>query len=504
MKIRAALILISGILIMITKNTYSQVLEQDSLALVAFYNSTGGPNWNNNSGWLTGPVSTWYGVTVENRRVIKLEVSSNNINGTIPDEIGTLNKLIKISLSNNSNLTGEIPESIFNIDSLLWLAIGNCSLTGTIPHAIGNCCYLKSISFRENDLTGLIPPEIGNLDSLQHLYLFNNQLTGSIPPELGNCLSLQELDLDKNQLYGSIPPELANLSNLSFLSLSYNQLTGGIPENFVSLFHSNNLSLIVGHNQLTEIPESWGSVYYIAEVLDLSWNNFTYLPIVNYNWLITLFRIEGNKLTFEHIEPHYQSYMAGYYYFFYYEPQDKMGIRIDTVLRLGSSYRIYSGTGGQYTVYQWYRNGELILESADADTLFLENISYADTGIYTCHATNSLIYGFSLNRRPVHITIDTTVHVSNSLLRRKEIQCYPNPASDLVTVIVPESDEFMAIKIFDLNGRCILTKQQIPFSNSHATFRLNGIPEGIYILQIHTNKSAYYSKIIKNNRGADW
>ncbi|MEN8194176.1 MAG: hypothetical protein ABFS12_15235, partial [Bacteroidota bacterium] len=49
--------------------TPAQVLEQDSLALVALYDSTGGNNWTNNENWLTGPVSTWYGIKVLENRV---------------------------------------------------------------------------------------------------------------------------------------------------------------------------------------------------------------------------------------------------------------------------------------------------------------------------------------------------------------------------------------------------------------------------------------------------
>ena len=41
----------------------------DSLALVALYDSTDGDNWTTNTNWLTGPVSSWYGVTVSNGRV---------------------------------------------------------------------------------------------------------------------------------------------------------------------------------------------------------------------------------------------------------------------------------------------------------------------------------------------------------------------------------------------------------------------------------------------------
>jgi len=42
--------------------------EQDSLALVAFYNSTNGESWYRNMNWLSGPISEWYGITVNDNR----------------------------------------------------------------------------------------------------------------------------------------------------------------------------------------------------------------------------------------------------------------------------------------------------------------------------------------------------------------------------------------------------------------------------------------------------
>ncbi len=53
--------------------SHAQVNVQDSLALVDLYNSTNGPNWNNHTNWLTkNPVSTWYGVTIKNKRVTQI------------------------------------------------------------------------------------------------------------------------------------------------------------------------------------------------------------------------------------------------------------------------------------------------------------------------------------------------------------------------------------------------------------------------------------------------
>ena len=44
----------TGLIIALSLGTAAraQILEQDSLALVALYNSTDGANWTDNSGWL--------------------------------------------------------------------------------------------------------------------------------------------------------------------------------------------------------------------------------------------------------------------------------------------------------------------------------------------------------------------------------------------------------------------------------------------------------------------
>lgn len=47
-----------------TNHCTAQVNVKDSLALVDLYNSTDGAHWTNNSGWLKGSVSSWFGVYV--------------------------------------------------------------------------------------------------------------------------------------------------------------------------------------------------------------------------------------------------------------------------------------------------------------------------------------------------------------------------------------------------------------------------------------------------------
>ena len=82
------LILLCITLFYLPLSLLGQVEEQDSLALVALYDSTDGINWNNNTNWLTGPVSSWYGITVTGNRVTKIDLEDNNLQGNLPSEIG--------------------------------------------------------------------------------------------------------------------------------------------------------------------------------------------------------------------------------------------------------------------------------------------------------------------------------------------------------------------------------------------------------------------------------
>ncbi len=174
--------------------------ESDSLALVALYNATNGDNWTNNDNWLTGPVGTWYGVTLDGDNVSQLNLTNNNLDGQLSSEIGNLINLTYLSLWNNQ-------------------------LSGSIPTELGNLINITQLDLDVNHLSGSIPNELGNLINIQIIYLSNNQLTGNIPPELGDLSNITYLFLHNNQLTGSIPPELGNLSNLVYLYLHTNQLS---------------------------------------------------------------------------------------------------------------------------------------------------------------------------------------------------------------------------------------------------------------------------------------
>jgi hypothetical protein len=118
---------------------------------------------------------------------------------------------------------------------LEWLSLKSNQLTGSIPEELGFLMELEWLELSSNQLTGSIPPQLGNLYSLWWLKVNDNQLTGSIPPELGYLANLEYLGVSKNHLEGTIPRELGNLTWLAQLELDSNSLRGNIPAEITNL-----------------------------------------------------------------------------------------------------------------------------------------------------------------------------------------------------------------------------------------------------------------------------
>lgn len=165
----------------------------DRAALVALYEATDGPNWVNNTNWLTdAPLGDWYGVDTDaSGRVIGLDLS-----GRIDDGVAV-----------RHGLSGKIPPELGRLAHLESLDLALNALIGTIPPELGDLANLEVLALWNNALTGPIPPELRGLAKLKSLLLFDNNLAGRIPPELGDLVALAALVLRSNNLSGPIPPE---------------------------------------------------------------------------------------------------------------------------------------------------------------------------------------------------------------------------------------------------------------------------------------------------------
>ena len=141
-------------------------------ALMALYDGTDGPNWDDNTGWDTASaVNTWNGVTVTGGQVGYLDLSGNQLTGTIPTELG-------------------------NLTNLRFLYLGG------------------------NSLSGSIPTELGNLTNLEYLHLYDNQLSGDIPDF--SALPLDDFRIQQNQfVFSDFETEFEDYNDGSILVFVY-------------------------------------------------------------------------------------------------------------------------------------------------------------------------------------------------------------------------------------------------------------------------------------------
>ncbi|CAL5387712.1 unnamed protein product [Camellia sinensis] len=228
------------------------VNETDRLALIAFKAAIDQDpigalrSWNDSVHYCD-----WNGIWCSRRhpdRVVKLELRSQGLVGSLSPHIGNLSFLKTIVLQNNS-FHGPIPQEISHLFRLRRITLSNNSFNGEIPTNLSRCSNLEILNLIDNNLTGNIPAELGSLSKLKGLGLTsNNLLAGTIPPSLGNLSVLSVLSLQDCGLQGDIPKEIAKLQGLTFVQLSENSLSGTIP---AGIYNISSISVFeMFHNQL--------------------------------------------------------------------------------------------------------------------------------------------------------------------------------------------------------------------------------------------------------------
>jgi len=174
-----------------------------------------------------GDICEWEGIGCDsNGSVTALRLDELSLAGRLPQEIGSLQKLVEIDMDSNK-------------------------LTGTIPSSVGQLEFLEIIDLDKNDLVGPIPASIYGLSALRVIDLDGNSLSGVLSSEVGRLSQLYFLQLDFNLFSGGIPSEIGTLGGLKYLSLFGNSFSGAIPEDMCS-DSSINRTIYANCNVCTE------------------------------------------------------------------------------------------------------------------------------------------------------------------------------------------------------------------------------------------------------------
>jgi Leucine-rich repeat (LRR) protein len=318
-----------GIALVFSLPVFASISQDERDALIALYEATGGDEWFDRSGWLGAPGTecSWYGVYCNDSEswVEYIDLSYNNLTGTLPQELTALDSMWGLYLGYNE-FSGGFPTVLTQMPDLGFLDLEGNNLSGTIPSGVGDMGSLEYLYVGYNDFEGPLPQELRllnligiglggtNIDGtlseiiaffsvfsdLEYLVLSDLGFQSDVPPTIsrftelrtlnlgGNDLTgdigsvllllqpmaaLEELYLDRNQFTGALPQDFSSLANMYALSLWSNRISGTIPAGIGTM--TNLIYLDLDANQLTgTIPPEIGNLVEM-EYLWLSSNRLT-------------------------------------------------------------------------------------------------------------------------------------------------------------------------------------------------------------------------------------
>ncbi|CAA7027952.1 unnamed protein product [Microthlaspi erraticum] len=214
-----------------------------------------------------------------------LDLSGNNLSGTLPESISKLKHLMVLSLVGCNFFDGLFNRRLRSLD------VGRNRLSGVLPKSLINCTHLEFLNVEENGFSDTFPFWLRLLPNLQVLVLRSNQFHGPMS-SLGDSLSFPKLrifDISKNRFNGILPSDyFAKWSALSSSYLEsqtvfyieyYQKSVGltnkGLEMELVGSGFTIYKTIDVSGNRLQgDIPESIGLLKELI-VLNMSNNAFT-------------------------------------------------------------------------------------------------------------------------------------------------------------------------------------------------------------------------------------
>jgi hypothetical protein len=250
-------------------------------ALSKIYTSTQGSNWEYNDFWMSEEHHCqWFGIECHDGVIVKIELSNNNLDGPIPEEIGFFTDVEVLNFRSN-RISGSIPNQLKNLKAID-LNLEHNLICGKIPVEAANEALLRNwkivkknpLLFSDcnqglqrrklEDNIGCSADESDSLITLlDSLYSaldgasWTNKDNWGVGCPCDNWYGIEcdtsgavlNIDLSKNNLVGSLPglPDIEG-SKLENMDLCCNSISGSLPDGLGFLAGLDSLNL--GNNQI--------------------------------------------------------------------------------------------------------------------------------------------------------------------------------------------------------------------------------------------------------------
>jgi hypothetical protein len=137
----------------------------------------------------------------------------NNLNGTIPTEMGLLSELAVWGME-RGGLSGTIPTEIGNLTNLIFLDLDYNTLTGSLPTELYTLVRLTQLDLNDNCLSGNITG-VDSFPEMEFLQLHSNLFTGTVPFGVGAYTEMDTFTLHNNSITGVMPFSVCELLSTS-------------------------------------------------------------------------------------------------------------------------------------------------------------------------------------------------------------------------------------------------------------------------------------------------
>lgn len=475
--------------------------QNDSLALVAFYQAMNGPNWT--TPWdLHQPMSAWYGVDLLDKRVYGISLISNNLKGELPNAILDLTEMRNFQVGNDS-ISGTIPDSIQRMKNLQFFYCTKTQLSGSIPAAFGDLESITNLYLSFNELTGELPPSLANWKNLLDFDVSNNQLTGSIPDGFGENSTLRTFNISANHFNGAIPEDLKDAKNLEELILFRNELTDFPPDLMANMnklrraqWSENDFSgalpvlpaniesfSCVDNHFSGAIPPSTKDLTHLT-TLDIRENDFSEIPDFHGHPSLVFLDIGGNAFTFEDVLPN-----IGTAEFYTYSDMKTVGQ--DTVIDVpyGSDFihRFSIDTSIANKTFHFYK-GQVNWMSNSTGLLEFPDFSVLDTGTYQVEITHPDAPDLILRSYHLRLTTEVTTARPHSDTTSPVI-IYPNPVQNVLHLQGTDATE--KIIITNMLGQLVVRPAPAPKEG----IAVSNLSPGVYFLHLQDRPAIRFIKL---------